>query len=290
VIPAPPLRRAVPHLTIAGTVFVAFAVGFAVIQLVWLEELRRTRVILLGAGDRLSILVTAGDARLLLASGDDPTEFGNALGRVLRPSHDRIDMALVAGTGDDLRAAAIAAAHPDARSVGSVAPFPRSSDLPALVGVPFIGTPRRIYLGDATVTLEAAPANDEDGAVWAWRATIERGGSKILVLSDGEAANRFPAVAPASVLVVAGQDPMAGRAVDSAPVLALPDAAVPPARLREAATAGEPVPSTIVRVFPGEVVPLEFVDGGIALPGEWTASLAEPLGNPSVRTGDADSD
>ncbi len=294
-IPPASLSRVVPHRTIAGVVFVAFALGFAVVQISWLQELRRPRVVLLGAGDRLSVLVTAGDARLLLASGDDPAAFGNALGRVLRPSQERIDEVLVAGEGDDLRAAALAAALPGTRSVVAVAPFPRSPDLPSLIGVPVIGAPRRIDLGTVAVTVEAVPANDgtdegtaggaTEGTAWAWRATIERGASTVVVLSDGGAAARFPPSAPGSVLVVSGEDPMAGWEIGPAPVLALPDAAIPPERLRETAAAGEPVPSSVVRVFPGEAVALEFVAGGIALPRESTV-LLEPnaAGSPGTTT------
>lgn len=282
--PAAPLRHAVSHLTVASVAFAAFALGFAAIQLSWLEELQRPRVVLLGSGDRLSILVTDGDARLLIASGNDPAAFGNALGRVLRPSQDRLDLVLVAGTGDDLRAAAVAVAHPGVRSVAAIAPFPRSPDLPALLGVPMIGAPRRIVLGGTGVTIEALPTNDEEDAGWVWRATIVRGASKIVVLSDGGAAKRFPTTTPGSVLVVAGPAPVAGWEGEPAPVLALPDAAVPPAQLREAAAAGAPVPSSVVRVFPGEAVPLEFVEDGIALPSEATARLTGATGSLAAST------
>jgi hypothetical protein len=285
VTPDAPLRRAVPHLTVASVAFVAFALGFAAIQLLWLEELRSPRVVLLGSGDHLSVLVTAGDARLLIASGDDPAAFGNALGRVLPPSQERLDLVLVAGTGDNLRAATVAASHPGTRSVAALAPFPRSPDLPALLGVPLIGAPRRIDLGGVAVTVEAAPTEDAEEDEWSWRATVERGTSRIVVLSDGPAADRFPGAASATLLVVAGGDPMAGWRSLPSPALALPDAAIPPVNLRETAANGERVPSHVVRVFPGEAVPLEFVDGGIALPGESTVGLKSADDDQAPTTG-----
>jgi len=69
--------------------------------------------------------------------------------------------------------------------------------------------------------------------------------------------------------------------VAQTPVLALPDAGIAPARLRAAAAAGQPVPDHVVRVFPGEAVPLEFVDGGVSLPGESTATLRSTEASPA---------
>lgn len=249
------------------------ALGFAAIEWSWRSDLRRPSVILLGAGKSLSVLVTDGDARLLIAAGDDPTAFGNALGRVMRPSQDRLDLVIVDGSSRTLPAAIEAVGRPGVRAAAAIAPFPRSPDQPAMLALYPIGAPRRIDLGSVVVLLETVSSAEDANQDWSWRATIDRGPSRIVVLSDGEAAARFPPVHPGAVVVVAGAEPLAGWQVGPAPALVLADAAIPAARLREAAATDAAVPSYAVRVFPGEALPLTFVPGGVALPGEPVVTL-----------------
>ena len=275
-------RSAPSHLTVASLAFIAFAIGFGLIQIAWLAELRRPSVTLLGAGSALSLLVTDGDARLLIALGDDPAAFGNSLGRVLGPSQDRLDLVLVAGSGADLRAAAVAVDRPGIRTVSALSPIARTSDLPDLGPIGVIETPRRIVLGSTAVAIDTVrPGGD---AASAWRATIEREASRIVVVSDGSAAELFPPVHANAVLVVAGPDPIAAWEASPAPVLALVDAAIPPIRLREAATTPERMPDHVIRVFPGEAVPLVFTAGGVEIPAEPTMTLStlipDAIGSP----------
>ena len=57
---------------------------------------------LLGSGNRLSLLVTDGPARLLLATGDSPIDYENALTDVRPIFARRVDVLLVAGSGNTL--------------------------------------------------------------------------------------------------------------------------------------------------------------------------------------------
>ena len=52
-------------------------------------------VTLLGAGDGISLLVTDGPARLLIATGNDSADFGNALSDARPFCHNRIDILLL---------------------------------------------------------------------------------------------------------------------------------------------------------------------------------------------------
>lgn len=264
-------RPALSLPLLAAVVFLTSGIGFAAVELAWLRDLQQPRVILLGAGSSLSVLVTDGAARVLIATGDDPTAFGNALGRMLHPGQERIDLVVAAGEGDGLRAAAFAAEQPAARGVVALVPFGRSPDRPSLQTIPLLGSPRRIELGETEIAVETAADGNRGG--WSWRATVERGASRVVILSDGRAGELFPPMAAPAVLVVASGGPMEGWAQMPATALAFPDATISPERLRNRADSGEEVPARIVRVFPGEATELHFVDGGLALPAEGTTEL-----------------
>ncbi|HEY7031263.1 MAG TPA: hypothetical protein VH482_08060, partial [Thermomicrobiales bacterium] len=93
-----PLRRSLLALAV-------FVLGFATTIGVGAAQSRgysRPAVTVLGTGAQLSVLVTDGPARLLLASGDDPAALGNALARIRPIARHRIDVLLLAGTTDDV--------------------------------------------------------------------------------------------------------------------------------------------------------------------------------------------
>ena len=82
-------------------------------------------------------------------------------------------------------------------------------------------SPQRIRLGPGTqVTVETALpfGADPDEEFPAWRATVEHGETRIVVLSDGPAAALFPPAPAPSVLAVSGADPAA--AWDLSPAVA----------------------------------------------------------------------
>ncbi|HET7094963.1 MAG TPA: hypothetical protein VFI22_15835 [Thermomicrobiales bacterium] len=220
------------------------------------------RLILLGSGGSLSALATAGEARAIVAAGDDPVAFGNALARIQPWSARRIDLLLAAGAGQDLLVPAALAADSHARWVGVIGDPPRGLPDP-LAGAHRFDDPRVIHLPlGLDLLVEQAPAKSGPPP---WRVTVTRGRSRIAIVSDGSAPGELPAAAAPDALVVAGADPL--LALEAAPAAALFAAAdaVSGADLRVAA-ASMSGPLWTRRVFPGEAVGLAFSDRGLDLP------------------------
>jgi hypothetical protein len=278
-----------PSLSWREVVFtglLVFAIAFAgsvAVAAVWLRDLGAPQLALLGAGNRLSLLVSDGPARLLLATGDDPVEFENALTQVLPQFARRVDVLLVAGADRDLLVPLDARAVVHVRSTAALAPLPRSAEAEALGTVRTITRPQRIQLGpNVSVTVETAlPIGaDPEEDFPAWRAIIQHGVTRVIVLSGGEAAALFPPQA-ASVLAIAGEDPIAGWELSPAVALVANSEAIDGPDLRSAFDQSPRQPQWGFRVFPGEALRLRFVPGGIALPSEPAQPLATPLSPPS---------
>lgn len=250
---------------------VTLAVGIA-----WARELRSPRVVLLGSGSRLSALITDGDARLLIATGDDATAFANALERARHPTTRRIDVLLVAGHGEELVAPAVLRDDDRVRFLASLGPLAGSAEAVALAGegVAALPSPRRIRLGDEVSvlveTVAAGPEGDDGEVPVAWRATVRRGATTVVILSAGEAAGAFDPVSPVSALVVAGTDPLAAWATVDAPLLVATgnDRVLSGRDLRQGAARLFDEERSAIRVHPGEALPLRFVAEGLAAPGE----------------------
>lgn len=267
-----PLAIALPLLILSAGL--TLAVGA-----VWARAAEAPRVTVLGAGNRLSVLVTAGPARLLIATGDDPVAFGNALGQARPLTSRRLDIVLLAGQGRDLAVAAEARADEHARVVATIGPIPADPigadvDRPPR---PVIDAPRRIRLSDdVSVTLDVAvtPNPDADDVPdVAWRAVVRRGATTVVVLSHGDAATEFASPGPVAALVlVAGQPEEALAAID-ARALVVNAESIDGRELRQELAPRLADPLWAVRVFSGEAVDLEFVDGGLEIPRTTTQLL-----------------
>jgi hypothetical protein len=118
-----------------------------------------------------------------------------------------------------------------------------------------------------------------------WRATIERGESRVVVLSDGDAAALFPPGPPAAVLAVSGHNPITGW--DAAPAVALVANAgqVSGPDLRAAFAGSRRPPEWYGRVHEGEALRLRFVRDGIVLPADAVLPLAAGQGSPPASPG-----
>jgi hypothetical protein len=265
---------ALSRLNVAVTALLVFAitiVGCTASFALWLRDLSTPQVDVLGSGNRLSLLVTDGPARLLLATGDDPDQFNNALARFRPIFARRVDVLLMAGANRTLNVPVAANQDPYVRESFALGPIPHSPESEALGRFSTFQTSQAITLGpNVTVMVETAypmganPAEEFP----AWRATIARAESRIVVVSDGDAAALFPPADPAAVLVVAGNDP--AEAWETQPALALvttSDAISGPA-MRETFADASRSPEWTVRVFPGEALRLRFVDGGVAIPSD----------------------
>lgn len=264
-------------------VAVAASVTTVLVDAAWRVESRRPRVVLMGAGDQLSVWVAAGDARLLLASGDDPAAFGNALAQVRRATAPRLDVLLVAGEGRRLLAPAALVNESGARLVAAVGPLGSSPEAEAVgaTTLPMLSGSRRFRLPDGlSVVIEvdqvegAGEEAPDDGSGVAWRMVVRRGSSTVVVLSDGDASTRFPTMDGASVLVVAGRTPLRAWASVPAAAFVVAGEAVEGREVRKAALEGDPGPRWSVRVHPAEVATLTFRAEGVELPEGMAQSLA----------------
>jgi hypothetical protein len=269
----PPSWRegATTALAILVVVFVGCDIAFAL----WLRDLEAPQVAVLGSGDQLSVFVSDGPARLILATGDDPIGYENALARVRPLFARRLDVLLLAGSGQSLLVPLSAAADQHVRTKMTIAPLPPSAEAEEIGPLPDLAAPRLIRLAPSTtiVVETALPFGaDPEKTFPFWRATIEHDQTRIVVLSDGNAAALFPPQGAASVLVVAGKAPAA--ALQAAPAIALVanSEAIAGAELRQAMSVPHP-PHWGVRIFPGEALRLRFVPGGVTLPSD----VAQPL-------------
>jgi hypothetical protein len=252
-------------------VFLIAFVGYGTACAVWLNDVRSPYVSILGSGNRLSVLVVDGPARLVIASGDDPIGFENALTRVLPLFARRVDVLLVAGSGDTLLVPLSAHDDHHVRMTSSLAPLPSSPEVAEFGAISALPGPRRISLGTSvTVTVETQHLFGADSSTDfpAWRAIVEHGQTRIVVLSDGAAAALFPPVNPASVLVVTGADPVEGWNLSPTPALITNGGAISGPDLRSTFSESGKSPDWGFLVFPGEALRLNFVSGGVEIPSE----------------------
>ncbi|MGH2616508.1 MAG: hypothetical protein ACRDJC_14790 [Thermomicrobiales bacterium] len=247
--------------------FIGSVAAFAI----WLQNLSGPQIAILGSGNRLSLLVIDGPARLVIATGDDPIDFENALTRVRPIFARRIDVLLAAGSDTSLLVPLEAHGDRHVRTATALAPLPPSPESEAFGAIPAYSAPRRIHLGPAVdIVVETAFPFGADPTTEfpAWRATITHGQSRVVVFSDGEAAGLFLPGEPASVLVVSGNDPIAAWDTHPAVALVANADAVGGPEMREALAQSRRPPEWMFRVFPGEALRLRFIPGGVEIPSE----------------------
>jgi len=253
----------------AGTVFLVTLVGVGIAVGMWYRDIMSPRIVFLGSGDRLSVLVSDGPARLLIASGDDPIGFENALTSVLPIFARRVDVLLVSGAKTTLLAPVAATQGEKVRTTRSLGVIPPSLEASELGAVTVLTVPSRIRLSpEITLAIETAlPEDAKPDDPLSWRAVVERGNTRIVVYSDGEAPALFAAPPPASVVAVTGDGPVAGW--NAAPGVALVASAgelTGPA-LRER-FAGANAPRWGFRVASGEALTFHFVENGLEVAAE----------------------
>jgi hypothetical protein len=243
---------------------------------VWARDEAAPRVTVLGSGRGLSLLISAGPARLLIANGDDAAAFGNALARARHPGRHRIDVLLLARS--HTTRAVVAKANRDlaARHTEVIGEEELLGELGLTVDHLLDGV-RRFQLPDGvSVTVEVvdvvSPSRGQ-ATNW-WRAVVERGNTRLVVLSDGRGAGAFADPGPVSALVLAGDHPV--EAITAVrPGALIVNAMTVSGRdvRRELAPAVEERLWTL-RVHPGDVERLDFTPQGLRLPDH--ALLIEP--------------
>jgi hypothetical protein len=265
----------------AVLVFFIAAAGSVAAFTFWLQDLTAPQVAILGSGNRLSLLITDGRARLLLATGDNPIEYENALTHVRPIFARRIDVLLVAGSGSALRVPLAARGDSHVRWATALAALPRSAEADAIGAIASFSAPQRIRLGPSiVVTVETAlPVTaDAEAEFPAWRATVEHGATRVVVLSDGPAAALFPPASATSVLAISGADPAVAWDLSPAVAFVANAEMIDGPEMRAAFTESRRPPQWGYRVAPGEALRLRFVEGGVELP---SAPAHDLVGTPS---------
>lgn len=265
---------------IFAAVFVASTVfGFGM-GAVWAQEMRQPGVRVLGSGNALSVLITSGAARLLLATGDDPVAFANALAQVRHLTTPRIDILLVAGRGRSLLVPIAARDTVRPRYVASLGAIPPSPERDVLLEspVPVLPSSRVIDLGSGVqVTVETADTGHAATTeVQAWRVIVRHGATTVVILSNGEVSGRFPDIGQVAALIVATGAPTMEPEGLAAGALLVPAMAISGKDLRR--ELGPLIRKKVwtVRSFPGEAVRLEFVRDGLRVPPDATAVEPSP--------------
>lgn len=266
--------------TLAVVLTISF-VGVGLTATLWYRHVLQPQVVFLGSGDSLSVLVSDGPARLLIATGDDPTDFENAFTAVQPLFARRVDVLLVAGAHAQLLAPLAASQSEQVRLIRSLGAIPPSAEASELGDITALTTPARIRLSpQTTLSVETArPPDAESDDPDAWRVLIERGQTRLVVLSDGEAAALFAPPPPASVIAVAGGDPIAGwdAAPGAALVAASGELSGPDLRARFA----EPsAPEWGFRVAGGEELVFHFTERGLEVSGESAQQPLPPAATP----------
>lgn len=273
--------RPLPLRVVVLACFLGTGLLAAALGVVWARESAHPRIVLLGSGDGVSVLVASGDARVLIATGSDPAAFAAALESARQPIQRRIDVLLVAGRGDGLLVPAYIGADPHVRMAASLGRLAVRGDAAALADLPALTESRQIILaGEVAILLEATMVPDQGGEAseaWAWRAIVSRGDARVAVLSDGGAAALFPPSPSPALLVVSGREPLAAIAAETgapAHAVGFADGALSPREMRQAA--GSVPAAWAVRVFDGEAIVVPFTEDGVAIPPDAAVPLALP--------------
>lgn len=266
-------------LLVALATCVAAAILTAAFGIVWARGTQTPRVTVLGAGKQLSVLVTSGNARVLIAAGDKSTAFANAWSRAHPPTTRRLDVLLLAPSGQDIGFAARARSLTDARRIYVIGLLPaRDAVAAGLTAIPPLPAPSRISLpGDVSITVEqdeVPDAKNPTGTDLAWRAVVRHGATAVVVLRKGADAARFPTVGPTAALIVAGDHPEEAVAAVAPRALLVSAGTISGKALRHDVAGDVDDRLWAARVDEGAVVRLDFTAGGLHFPRDGVQLLA----------------
>ena len=203
--------------------------------------------------------MVSGNSRLLTASGDDASAFGNALAQARHPTNRRLDVVIVAGNDRDMAVAKKAAGSSGARSIFLIdGPLAARFDEQGLDRDHVIDKPMSIVLpGEIEVTV--APAASHDGR---WSAVIRRGITRVFAGNDDHALTRSEPLSAAVLTDGSGTGIATER---SGMVIVVPSRTVIVSTLRDSVT-GRGGSAYALRIQPAECATLTFAEGGLRLP------------------------
>jgi hypothetical protein len=257
---------------LAGIVFLLTFTAVGGLAVTWFRSSAEPRIILLGSGEAVSVLVTAGSSRLLIATGDNTTDFGNALDAALPPTIRRLDVLLVSG-GQGSSVASHVLRTRDARYRAFIGPpGPGALDLAADLGVDTLTTSRRFQLArGVSVTIDVdSPATEDDRI--SWRATVNHGVTMVIILSDGADISVLQRSGFISALVVVRGRPESALANFDVHALMVNEDITRRANWREELARGTSPGLLVLPIANGETETLRFVDRGLQIPRD-----AQPL-------------
>ena len=237
----------------------------------------------LGSGDGLSVLVRAGDARIVIASGTDAGAFGNALGRGSPWGPRRIDLLLLSPNPNSLPVTTTAIENLDPRQTSLLGPSWGASR-PVLQGVPVLPSPSRITLpDDVVVQLEWAIDPTGEPETMRWKLIVSHQSTRIAMIPDGSSASLLDEMEFAQGLIVLGSGVEHFLESASTPLVVTSASTISGKSLRSAADTSTGA-LWGARIFPGNSIDLTMTGNGLSVPRDQAQPLrsAEPVGSPGA--------
>ena len=243
----------------------------------WARDFAQPRATLLGADRGISVLVTAGAARVLIVNGTDSAALGNAVSRARHPGLDRLDLMIVSGNAAaaELVPRAIEILSPrSVMTVGSVSSLSGTSIVPIKV----VERATEIELPDGvTIALDVFPAADGENDDVTWSATIERGGASIYFVSDREELLQRSLPEETDITVVGRGAPAKDSPFPNTRFIVVAGESISGPELREVAGDSVGSEAETKRVFHGEAVRISLDPEGIH-----TVSGSTPSASPEA--------
>jgi hypothetical protein len=229
----------------------------------WARDMATPRVSLLGADKGISALITAGSARVLILSGTDPAELGNAFERATHPGLDRLDIMIVSGNSAaaDIAVRAVELLQPRmVISIGSAASLDTAGIVPDKIvdHTTELELPRGVML-----TIEIWPAAGGENDDVTWSVLIERGGASIYWVADREALMQELPLAETDVVVIGRGSPADDTPFPSTRAVAAAAESITGPDIRALVAEAIGPETEAVRVFAGEITRIDLDPEGI---------------------------
>lgn len=249
--------------------------GTTIVAASWARDYSQPRATLLGSDRGISVLITAGPARVLIVNGTDPAALGNAVSEARHPGLDRLDLLIVSSNSaaSGLAARAIGILQPRlVITVGSPPPLAQSG----IDRGKMIEDSTEIALPDGiTVSIDIWPAAGSEIDDVTWAATIQRGGATIYWVSDREALSQDSMPEDADVTVIGRGQPTGDTPFPTTRAIVVAGESISGPELRALSLDSVGPDVQTARVFAGEAMRIDLNPEGIR-----TVPGAIPAGTP----------
>lgn len=247
--------------------------GTTILAASWSGDYAQPRATLLGSERGISVLVTAGSARVLILNGTDPTALGNALSKARHPGLERLDLMIVPGNAGaaTLAPRAIELLAPRAvMTVGGDASLAGTSIVPLKI----IDRSTAIELPEGvTIAIDLWAAADGENDDVTWSARIERGDASIYWVSDREELMQDSLPAEVNVTVIGRGAPVNDTPFPLTRTIVVAGESISGPDLRTLAFGSLGPDVDTKRIYAGEIVRIDLDAAGIgAVPGALPAA------------------